>query len=64
MLLPTDVSGKIEAMCTSSLPKFMVPKFFVSCPVWPRTLSGKISRLDLPAPPEALLHELVLQRSK
>jgi hypothetical protein len=63
-LLPTAFSTMLEALCTSSLPKFMVPKVFVSCPVWPRTLSGKISRLEIPAPSESLLHELVLRRNK
>jgi acyl-CoA synthetase (AMP-forming)/AMP-acid ligase II len=63
-LLPSAISKKLEGICAASLPKFMVPKFFVSCPVWPRTLSGKISRLDIPAISESLLHDLVFQRNK
>ena len=63
-LLPSAISTKLEGICAASLPKFMVPKFFVSCPSWPRTLSGKISRLDIPAISESLLHDLVLQRNK
>ena len=63
MFLPKDLEDSLISLCKSSLPKFMVPKVFLSCPVWPRTLSGKISRLDLTPPPESLLHELMLRRN-
>jgi hypothetical protein len=63
-LLPTVISAQLEGLCAASLPKFMVPKFFINCAVWPRTLSGKINRLDLPPPPESLIYELVLQRGQ
>jgi hypothetical protein len=61
--LPTELEASLLSLCASSLPKFMVPKVMLSCPVWPRTLSGKISRLDLTPPPESLLHELMLRRN-
>lgn len=62
--LPPELEGSLLSLCTASLPKFMVPKVFVSCPVWPRTLSGKISRLDLAAPSESFLRDLMLRRNK
>jgi hypothetical protein len=62
-LLPPDVERALQSLCSASLPKFMVPKVFVSCPVWPRTLSGKISRLDLATPSNSLLQDLMLRRN-
>jgi hypothetical protein len=62
-LLPLELESSLLSLCSSSLPKFMVPQVFVSCAVWPRTLSGKISRLDLTAPSESFRRDLMLRRS-
>ncbi len=61
-LLPAAFESSLMSLCSASLPRFMVPKVFLSCAVWPRTLSGKINRLELAPPPDALLTELVQRR--
>jgi hypothetical protein len=62
-LLPLELERSLLSLCTASLPKFMVPKVFLNCAVWPRTLSGKISRLDIQPPHTSLLHDLVQRRN-
>ena len=58
-MLEADLEREVRAECRAYLPRFMVPYAFVQCQRMPQTLSGKINRLAIPPPPQALLMRLL-----